>query len=235
MPRKTGYLANVLNIPPLVFRFQYNPEMLTEKKSFKYEQAANFGRFTYDKASAATGSGFVSAAIATVGGAVDDIKEAGSILTATRPLEAVEGEPRVFQIDFALDNETVEGDERSDSILADLQILRSFMNPGLDAVKTIAEIGKKNVPCYSTPPECTLKYGGVAVTCVMTALNIKMTRFEEDGTPARAECTVTLKEQSHAIGAVIDTVFRGIHVFGTIGRPNFAEDYLYASPAGFLF
>lgn len=232
MPRKTGYLANVFNIPPLVFRFQYNPEVLAEKKSFKYEQAANFGRFAFDKTSAATGGNFATAALAKLGGVSDDLKEIGSILTATRPLEAVEGEPRVFQIDFALDTETVAGDERPGGIIPDLEILRSFMNPGLDAFKTISEVANKNVPCYSTPPECTLKYGGLAVTCVMTGLNIKMTEFAEDGTPSRAECTVTLKEQPFAIGAVIDTVVRAGQVMRTMGRPNYGEDYLYASPAG---
>ena len=110
MPRKTGYLANVFNVPPLVFRFQYNPEVLAEKKSFKYEQAANFGRFAFDKTAAATG-------VANIGGLMDDMKEIGTILTATRPLEAKEGEPRVFQIDFALDTETVPGDERPGGIV----------------------------------------------------------------------------------------------------------------------
>ena len=45
MDRKTGYLANILNVPPLIFRFQFNPEMLIEKKSYKYEQANSFGQW----------------------------------------------------------------------------------------------------------------------------------------------------------------------------------------------
>ena len=106
------------------------------------------------------------------------------------------------------------------------------MNPGLDVSKTISEAAKKKVHCYKTPPECTLKYGGLSVTCVMTGLNIKMTEFADDGSPSRAECTVTLKEQTFAIGAVVETVVRAGQVFRTAGRPNYLEDYLYASPAG---
>ena len=86
--RKTGYLVNFLNIPPLIFRFQYNPEIITEKKGYKYEQANSFGQWGFDQTSAA--SGFVAGAL----GFYKDLKEIGSLLVATRPLEAIEGELR---------------------------------------------------------------------------------------------------------------------------------------------
>lgn len=229
MPRKTGYLANVLNIPPLIFRFQFNPELLIEKKSYKYEQASSFGRFALDKAEAGAAAG----ALGAVTGFLDDVKEIGSILTATRPLEPIEGDLRVFELDFALDAQPT-GDVETrygGSIVPDLEILRSFVHPTLDPLK-LPEFFSGNPPCYNRPPECTLKYGGISSTCVMTDLSIKMTRFAENGEPTRAEITATLKEQSYSIGAIVDTVVRAGQVVRSLGREGIGEDFLYASPVG---
>jgi len=233
MTTKTGYLAAVFNLPPLVFRFQFNPDVLAEKSAFTYEQAANFGRYEFDKTSGALGGGF-GGAVRKLAGLNDDIKELGSILTATRPLEAGEGKPRVFQIDFALDSDTGDGTERRNSVATDLQILRAFMNPALDAVKTSTELfGQGRLPCYKSPPLCTLKYGGLSVECVMTALNIKMTRFADDGQPDRAECTVTLKEQTYSSSTVINTIVRDVEItVDTVTRPDWGQDWIYAGPAG---
>ena len=230
MTRKTGYLANVLNVPPLVFRFQYNPDLLVEKKGFRYEQAANFGRYKLDR----TEAGGVAGALGGISGFLDDMKEIGSLLTGTRPLEAVEGEARTFEIDFALDTQgtDTEGPRYGGSIVPDLEILRSFMNPGLDPIKALQEAIRGSVPCYQKPPECTLKYGGVSVTGVMTSLSIKMVRFAEDGEPTRAEVTVSLKEQTYSVGAVVDWVTRQVNVVRSFGREGYAEDLLYASPVG---
>jgi hypothetical protein len=54
MPR--GLLANVFALPPLIFRFQYNPDLLQERKRYKYQQANSFGRWTFDQTSAASGA-----------------------------------------------------------------------------------------------------------------------------------------------------------------------------------
>src|SRR3712207_6473717 len=91
-----GLLANVLNIPPLVFRFQFNPDLLQERKRFKYQQANSFGRWTFDQASAATGPWN------NIVGGWEDVKEFGPLLTATKPLEALEGEPRRYTLEFSL-------------------------------------------------------------------------------------------------------------------------------------
>ncbi|MGE3620670.1 MAG: hypothetical protein AB7L84_09420 [Acidimicrobiia bacterium] len=230
MPRKTGYLANVLNVPPLIFRFQYNPDLLVEKKSYRYEQAANFGRFSLDKAEAGAASGALSA----ITGFLDDLKEIGSILTNTRPLEPVEGEPRSFEVDFALDAQPTESGVETrygGSIVPDLEILRSFLYPSLDPLK-IPDYFSANPPCWNRPPTCLLRYGGVSADCVMTDLSIKMTRFAEDGEPSRAEVTATLKEQSYSIGAIVDTVVRAGQVVRSLGREGIGEDFLYASPVG---
>ena len=85
MDRKTGYLASITNVPPLIFRFQFNPELLTEKKTFKYDPANSFGKWGFDQTAAA--SGLVASAVAST----KDIKEIGSLLIGVKPLEPVEG------------------------------------------------------------------------------------------------------------------------------------------------
>ena len=92
-----GLLANIFAIPPLIFRFQYNPELLQERKRYKYQQANSFGRWRFDQTTAA--SGFID----TVSGLWEDLKEVGPLLTATKPIEALEGEPRQYQLEFQLD------------------------------------------------------------------------------------------------------------------------------------
>src|SRR4051794_345509 len=97
MARTAGYLANILNIPPLIFRFQFNPELMSEKKSFTYRETNNFGAWKFDQAAAA------SSGLGPVFGALEDIREIGSLLVGTKALEADTGKPRTFALDFALD------------------------------------------------------------------------------------------------------------------------------------
>lgn len=224
--RKTGYLASILNVPPLIFRFQFNPDILSEKKSYKYTPANSFGKWGFDQTSAA--SGFFG----TLGGLMNDVKEIGSLLIATKPLEAEEGEARVFALDFQLDATTpgpLDGDDHyGGSIEPDLAVLRSFMNPSWDAI-TIGKMmfsGFKDVPCWNRPPECSLSYGNLSVTCVMTDLNIKVTAFQDDGSPARAEVSATLKEQSFAVHPIIEFVTRNINVGRSYTRAGFGQDLL---------
>ena len=96
MDRKTGYLASFNNTPPLIFRFQFNPELLTEKKTFKYDPANAFGKWGLDQTAAESGLGkFV--------GFYKDVEEWGSLLIGVKPLEPVEGDPRTFELEFKLD------------------------------------------------------------------------------------------------------------------------------------
>ena len=56
--RKPGYLASIDNVPPLIFRFQINPDIMTEKRSFKWEEVNSFGSWKLDSAkSVAAGAG----------------------------------------------------------------------------------------------------------------------------------------------------------------------------------
>ena len=229
-----GLLANVFAIPPLIFRFQYNPDLLQERKRYKYQQANSFGRWTFDQTSAA--SGFID----TVGGLWEDLKEIGPLLTATKPFEALEGEPRQYQLEFRLDalepGPMDVDDHFGGSIEPDLAVLRSFMYPGWDDIDAIAWIAKGlggkgwSPPCWNRPPTCTLVYGPLSFDCVMEDLDIKITDFKEDLSPARAEVSVRLLEQTHSATPITDFIGRTVDVARTLGRKGYGEDFLNASP-----
>jgi hypothetical protein len=226
--RKTGYLANVLNIPPLIFRFQYNPDLLTEKKSYKYDQANSFGQWGFDQRSAA--SGVISAAIGTL----DDVKEIASLLVATRPLEPIEGELRSFDLEFRLDASVpgpVDGDSHyGGSITPDLAVLRSFVTPTYTAPDVVKMLANHRVACFNRPPTCTLNYAGLSVECVMTDLSIKHTAFQDDGDPLRAEVSCTLKEQTFSTDPVIGMIRRHIDIARSYNRAGIGTDFAVNAP-----
>jgi len=226
MPRKTGYLANITNIPPLIFRFQFNPELLSEKKSYTYREANNFGAWKFDRTAEASG------VVPTVFGILDDLKEFGSLLVGTKPLEADAGKPRTFALDFVLDARSlpdiptkeagtpVEGDKRfGGRIEPSLAVLRSFMNPSWDLLSDIlAWLGPKKFCPPTRPPTCNLKLGDIDLECVMTDLNIKVTKFKPDLSPERAEVSLTLNEQTHSIATSLDSIGRIVEVAKSYGQ-----------------
>jgi hypothetical protein len=233
-----GYLASWLSLPPLVFRFQFNPESMTEKKSYKYTDATNFGNWEFDKTSAAMSSArpwYTKLATAPAA-AYKDLQEIGPKLVRTHPLQAGCGDHRIFSLDFVidggvpLDGATAEvGNRYEGSIEPDLAILRSFVNPGVDAGGLI-EWFSSGFETTFPPPQCTLIYGGVNADCVMESLSIKMTRFNPDTSPARAEVSVTLKQQTKAITPMIETIERTIRVATTLARPGYGGDYVNVIP-----
>lgn len=241
MPRKTGYLANVLNVPPLIFKFQFNPDLLSEKKSFGYRETANFGKWEFDRTRADAGFGKVF-------GALDDLKEFGSLLVGTKALEADTGKPRTFALDFALDARNlpdipaaqtgtpVEGDDRfGGRIEPSLAVLRSFMNPAWDPISDVLAwfTGQKKFCPPTRPPVCTLKLGDIDLDCVMTDLNIKVTSFKTDLTPERAEVSLTLNEQTQSISTSLDVIGRLVEVGKSFGQLN-GDDWVQALPGAGL-
>jgi hypothetical protein len=226
--RKTGYLASSLNIPPLIFRFQFNPEILTEKKGYKWEQANGFGQWGFDQAAA----GATKPAVAL--GYYKDAKEIGSLLTATRPLEPVEGELRQFELEFKLDASIpgpMDGEEHfKGSISEDLAVLRSFMNPSYDLPDIISMIVDHRVGCFVKPPLCTLNYAGISSECAMTDLTIKHSAFKDNGDPLRADVRVTLKEQTFSTDPLIDLIKRNVYVALSYRRAGIGTDLAVNTP-----
>lgn len=203
MARQTGFLANVLNVPPLVFRFQFNPDLMSDRKSYKYEPGSS-GQWSLKKGKDSPGS---------IEGLIGlDLQSVGPRLINTKKLDPKEGEHRVISIDFQLDGSQElppEVRNRLDSIEPDLAVLRSFMYPSYamtDLPKVLKATGVVAAP--SKPPECNLVYGGTRLTCVMTDLNIKITSFNDDGSPLRADVSVTLKEQPLSYSPLVEFLER---------------------------
>ncbi len=245
--RRTGYLANLINLPPLIFKFQFNPEILSEKKSFNYRESNSFGKWEFDRAKEGSG------AMSGIFGALDDLKEFGSLLVATKPLESESGGQRTFALDFALDASArgeppppQEGGTQLETLLdatdarvgdriePSLAVLRSFMNPTWDPVEILGALttGRSFCPLVR-PPICTLKLGEIDLDCVMTDLNIKVTQFKADLSPLRAEVSLTLKEQTFSISTSLDYLARQIEVMKSYAQLN-GDDWVQTLPAAGL-
>jgi hypothetical protein len=235
MDRKTGYLASVgliPTLPPLIFRFQFNPDILSEKKSYRYKEANGFGSWSFDQTAA--GQGFLG----TIAGFAKDLNELGPLILATKPIEAEGGDPRTFSIDFSLDATRpgpMDGDDHyGGSIEPDLALLRAFMVPTVDVIDVVKMFSGK-FPCLNKPPPCNLFYGGLSVSCFMTDQNIKVTAFKDDGTASRADVSVTLKEQTGSLTPIAEFVTRNINIAKSYNRKGFGDDVLATTPIVNLF
>lgn len=222
MPRRTGYLANIFNLPPLIFRFQFNPDVLSDKKSYRYEPGPSMGLWRFDQTQAATGF------IGTLAGFYKDVSEIGALLICTRPLEAREGEPRQITLEFQLDASRpgpLDGDDHyGGSILPDLAVLRSFLAPSYDLFDVIQAIASRDPGCFNRPPTCSVSYGHVSMVGVMTDLDIKVVAFQDDGSPLRAEVSATVKEQAFSHSPIVDTAMRLVYTGFSYTRKDFGRD-----------
>lgn len=227
-----GYIAQVLNIPPLVFRFQIPPDLLSEKSRYGYTPSQGMGKWKFDQASAGKG------VFGTLGGILEDLKEMGSLITNTRGLAPGEGEPRTFDLELDLyagklpdgTKGGVAGQVLDEEIEPYLALLRAFMVPGVDITSAIKDLVALSPPCLNKPPEVSFKYGPISATCVMTDLNIKILTFTSEGKAEHAKVNVTLKEQTHAFDPVVEAIKRTATIVGDMGRDGYAEDLLLATP-----
>ncbi len=218
MSRK-GYIANLLVAPPLIFKFQFHPEMLSEKKSFDYNNDQDDGSWKFDKTKEGIGKvksapGLGAAALKTptvAFGFLGDVPHFGPKLVATRSLKPATGRPRSFALEFALDAREKPGEAGSPvgRIEPDLAVLRSFMNPGFDLVRDIPALAG-GAEIWKAPPTCNLRLGDIDLTCVMNDLNIKITKFKPDLTPERAEVSITLSEDTRSWSTVLDVITRNV-------------------------
>jgi Contractile injection system tube protein len=208
-----AYLASPFNIPPLIFRFQFNPDILNMKKSFKYDSANSFGDWGFDKASAGGVGGGVGGVVGAALGALDDIKEWGSILTKVKPIEAKDGEPQTVALDFRLDGspsaqtlsdtpQLPDANPPTGSIENGIALLQQFMYPSLDVFELFKALAKKKAPCLTRPPEVSLIYGPFTVTGHVQDLSVKIIAFDGNAKPVRADVSLTLKEQSMAFSTI---------------------------------
>jgi hypothetical protein len=234
MERVNGILAQLLTTPPLIFRFQFNPDSLREQRSYKWEADNGFGKWDFSKTAAA--EGIVSKGF----GLFDDIKGAGPMLTNTQGRNGkAGGEPRKLSVEFQLDasvpgpadGDLGTGDQHyGGSIEPDLAILRSFVNPAWKPDQIRQMLLEKKFVCPEEPPGCTFIYGGLSLECVMTDLDIKVVSFFANGKPLRAEVSVTLLEQTFSTGPAVETLVRAGLVARSYVRKGFPGDLLRATP-----
>ena len=235
----SGYIANVLQVPPLVFRFQMNPSVLSEKRSFEYKDQPAAAVTPVPTAKPDEKPSMLGAVTGFLGGAYEGAKKLGPKLTATTQVSAgpQAGKPRVIELEFPLDANWTEPDGSyrwgSPRIDLDLQILRSFVNPGLAITDVLEALGGVFLDKWK-PPELSLRYGGVSLTGVMTDLNIKVVSFFDDGSPLRAEINAVIKEQTYSIAAVTGTIGRLLDT-GNAALRTPIGDIAAASPIGGLF
>ena len=235
----SGYIANVLQVPPLVFRFQMNPTVLSEKRSFEYKDQPAAAVTPVPTAKPDEKPSMLGAVTGFLGGAYEGAKKLGPKLTAMTPVSAgpQAGKPRVIELEFPLDANWTEPDGSyrwgSPRIDLDLQILRSFVNPGLAITDVLDALGGVFLDKWK-PPELSLRYGGVSLTGVMTDLNIKVVSFFDDGSPLRAEINAVIKEQTYSIAAVTGTIGRLLDT-GNAALRTPIGDIAAASPIGGLF
>jgi hypothetical protein len=229
MARKTGFLANLNNVPPLVFRFQFNPELMSDKKSYQYKPVELKGKWDFKEISKSTGLLKL----------YHDLEGIGPKLTNTKLMNPTEGDQRTISIDFHLDAASdlpPESRSRiSGTIEPDLAVLRSFMYPAYkltDLPDVLTATGISKPPQH--PPECTLVYGGIRLTCVMTDLNIKITSFQDDGSPLRADVSLTLREQTFSTSPLTEYINRLTGSAKAMMGLSL-EEVAVASPIGFLF
>lgn len=207
----------MLNIPPLVFRFQYNPEVLSHKKTFNYQPAEAWGEWGFDKTvSGVQGASGFWKGPAALSGVLDDLKDYGSLLSKTKPIEAKEGEPQTIGVEFKLDSSPSaqalaksanDQDMLREEIETDIAVLRSFMFPSWDLFE-LFDVFQGKQKCPTRPPEVSFAHGGVSLTGHVTDLNIKITAFTDGGKPMVAEIDLTIKEQTRAITPLGDLVKR---------------------------
>ena len=235
MPRLTGYLAQLDNIPPIIFRFQFNPEMLQEKRSYKYEGSNEFGKWDFSRTSAASGK------LGTALGIYNDLKGAGPVLTGANGMKkSSDQDPRELELEFKLDA-TMPGPMDGDpgdagashyngSIEPDLAMLRAFVNPAWEPVDLVKALLDKQFPCPGAPPEVKFIYAGLSIDCVMTELNIKHTEFQDDGKPLRAEVSLKLKEQSYSVSPIIEYATRSGYIVRGAFRHGGIMDVVRVTP-----
>jgi hypothetical protein len=69
----------------------------------------------------------------------------------------------------------------------------------------------------------------------MSDLNIKVTSFKDDGTPERADVSVTLKEQSFSLSPIVEFFTRNINVAKSYDRAGIGSDFHATTPIVNLF
>ena len=186
--RKTGYLANILNIPPLIFRVPVQPGSSSARRRASSTREANsFGNWGFDQH-----RGAERLHRQRRWGLYKDAKEISWLLVATKAARARGGRsPRTFELEFKLDA-SVPGPAGRRGTTRRGHQARSC-SPALLHGALLWDVLRPDEDDHGTarwrllrqrPPACTLNYGGLSVECAMTDLNIKLVVIQGQRRPA---------------------------------------------------
>lgn len=195
---KRGYLANINNLPPLIYPFQYNPTELSDSKQINWDVGTR---------TAPVGG------LAAVEGAVQSVSSLFSKADIHR--FGSEGDRTLsFQL-------TIDGRDRrpgepkrrrneQGDILGDLAILRSFVHPSVGGLSDLLSLALGNPPdpFSPEPPTALLILGNLVVEGFINSLQIRETLFNAELNPIRAEVDISMIEKVDSLTFISDSIQR---------------------------
>lgn len=195
---KRGYLANLDNIPPLVYPFQFNPTELTDSKDITWGKGIPISLLS--PLAAVSGATQFTARLFSKAVFRRFESEGDRILKFKLTLDGREqrpGEPK--------QRRNAQGD-----ILADLAILRSFVYPALASISDLVTLVSSGSPDpYSPqPPTVLLVMGDLLVEGFITNLEITETLFNADLNPMRADVSISMIEKIDSLAFAADSIKR---------------------------
>ena len=205
---KRGYLANLENLPPLIYPFQYNPTELTDSKQVSLGKK--------DRVSPSPG-------LAALEGAIEAVS---SLFTKAEFQRFSSESDRTLSFSLTIDGREHRPGEpqrrrnEEGDILGDLAILRSFVYPALGSLSDLLSLALTNLPepFYPHPPTALLVMGDLVVEGFITSLQIKETLFNANLNPVRAEVDVSMTEKVDSLTFIADSIKR-------FGRTQFHTAY----------
>lgn len=195
---KRGYLANLENLPPLIYPFQYNPTQLTDSKQ------VSLGK--NDKVSP-------SPALAAV---EEDVQTVSSLFSKAEFKRFSSEGDRTLSFQLTLDGrERRPGEPKrrrnaDGDILGDLAILRSFIYPSLGSLSDLLSLALTSAPepYYPQPPTALLVMGDLVMEGFITSLQITETLFNPELNPLRADVNISMTEKVDSLSFIADSVKR---------------------------
>ena len=166
-----GFLASINVIPPLVVKFQFNPESISDNKSVNF----------VDKQTGVTGN------------APGKYYKGGGDRTISFDLK-LHGLEKKADSNLSDPQSRISVHTSTPGITVELAQLRSFLYPKEDAWSSLGQIFgiNKDGRSLCSPPECIFGFGDKVLECVVTEMTVNETQFNNNLVPVRADVSITL-------------------------------------------
>lgn len=166
-----GFLASINVIPPLVVKFQFNPESISDNKSVN----------------------FVDKQTGVSGNAPGKYYKGGGDRTISFDLK-LHGLEKKADSNSSVPGGRTPRDTPTPGIAVELAQLRSFLYPKEDAWSTLGQIfgNNKDGRSLCSPPDCIFGFGNKVLECIVTEMTVNETQFNNNLVPVRADISITL-------------------------------------------